>query len=65
MTEKFVEVEPGYFIQVSQYNNLIFLGVLPWEMRSYLRKKVRHMNMWSSQRGKPLKNQDILPETGV
>lgn len=52
----FIELEPGYFIEKDKYDNLIGIGVLPWEMRAYIRRQ-SSFSRATSQAGRPLKFQ--------
>lgn len=57
----FVEVEPGFFIERSKYNNLLVIGILPWKMREYLSNQVKVYKS-VSQAKKPLKFQEKIRE---
>ena len=49
----YIELEPGFFIETSKYNDLLSIGILPWEMRAYIRRQ-SSFNRATSQAGRPL-----------
>lgn len=58
----FVEIEPGYFIEYKQFEQLLDIGLLPWEMRAYITKKIKFSKALSKV-GTPLSFQEKI-QTG-
>lgn len=57
----FIELESGFFIEKSKYDDLISIGVLPWEMRAYIRRQ-SSFSRATSQVNRPLKFQEKMRE---
>lgn len=57
-----VEVSKGYFIEKKKYDDLVYLGVKPADMRDFIETRTRFQMALPSLVGKPLKNQSFLRE---